>query len=239
MKPGSGTLARDIEQLKKRLGFSGPWSARLIEAMTHRSYAVENNLPYDNQRLEFLGDAVLEIILTEYLFLLYPSAPEGEMTKIRSALVRESALAGLARKLELGTYLLTGRGEREAGGAARESTLADLFEAMLGAFYLDAGFDEVKRFVLELVREEFPDPRGMLASLNPKGMLQEYSQRRWGQPPEYTVLRMTGPEHLPQYDVEVHLRNYVATGHATSRKHAESEAARNLYNYLAREEMEK
>lgn len=86
-------MARNIEELKKRLGFAGPWSNRLAEAVTHRSYAVENNLGYDNQRLEFLGDAVLEIILTEYLFHLYPDAAEGEMTKIRSALVREPALA--------------------------------------------------------------------------------------------------------------------------------------------------
>ena len=125
-------MARNIEELKKRLGFAGPWSNRLAEAVTHRSYAVENNLGYDNQRLEFLGDAVLEIILTEYLFHLYPDAAEGEMTKIRSALVREPALARLARRFELGEYLLTGRGEHDSGGADRDSTLADLFEAAGG-----------------------------------------------------------------------------------------------------------
>lgn len=140
-------MARNIEELKKRLGFAGPWSNRLAEAVTHRSYAVENNLGYDNQRLEFLGDAVLEIILTEYLFHLYPDAAEGEMTKIRSALVREPALARLARRFELGEYLLTGRGEHDSGGADRDSTLADLFEAVLGAFYLDAGFDATRQFV--------------------------------------------------------------------------------------------
>ena len=92
-------MARNLEELKRTLGFPGPWSSRLDEALTHRSYAVENNLAYDNQRLEFLGDAVLEIILTEYLFNLYPDAPEGEMTKMRSALVREAALARLAAQV--------------------------------------------------------------------------------------------------------------------------------------------
>lgn len=110
-------MPRDINELKARLGNDIPWSSRLTEALTHRSYAVENSLSYDNQRLEFLGDAVLEIVLTDYLFRLYPDCDEGAMTKIRSALVREPALARLARKLELGEYLLVGRGEKESGGA--------------------------------------------------------------------------------------------------------------------------
>lgn len=236
MKPQGGTVARNLEELKRTLGFPGPWSSRLDEALTHRSYAVENNLAYDNQRLEFLGDAVLEIILTEYLFNLYPDAPEGEMTKMRSALVREAALARLARKLRLGDYLRTGRGERDAGGADRDSTLADLFEAVLGAFYLDAGFDVVRDFILRLAGEEFPDPRSQLTTLNPKGLLQEYSQRRWGTTPEYQVLHTSGPEHLPIYDVEVHLHGYIATGRAASRKHAESEAAKSLYHFLVNQE---
>ena len=229
-------MTRNIDELKNRLGPDIPWSNRLNEALTHRSYAVENALPYDNQRLEFLGDAVLEIVLTEYLFRLYPECDEGAMTKMRSALVREGALAALARKLELGEYLLVGRGEQEAGGAGRDSTLADLFEAVLGALYLDGGFDCVKRFILSMFREEYPDPRSLLSSINPKGLLQEYSQRRWGKPPTYTVLRTTGPEHLPVYEVEVSLHGYVAFGRAASRKQAESAAAQNLYLYLTEHE---
>lgn len=229
-------MARNLEELKRELGAAVPWTRRLEEAMTHRSYAVENNLDYDNQRLEFLGDAVLEIILTEYLFNRYPDAAEGEMTKMRSALVREAALARLARKLRLGDCLRTGRGEHDAGGTDRDSTLADLFEAVLGAFYLDAGFDAVRTFVLKLAQEEFPAPRSLLTTLNPKGLLQEYSQRRWGTTPEYSVLHTSGPEHLPIYDVEVHLRCYIAAGRAASRKQAESAAARNLYQFLVKQE---
>ena len=197
---------------------------------------MENSLSYDNQRLEFLGDAVLEIVLTDYLFRLYPDCDEGAMTKIRSALVREPALARLARKLELGEYLLVGRGEKESGGAGRDSTLADLFEALLGAFYLDAGFEAVKEFITGMFSTEYPDPRSLLHTINPKGLLQEYSQARWGQPPVYTVLRTTGPEHQPVYEVEVSLRGYVAFGRAASRKQAESSAAHVLYLYLTEHE---
>ncbi|MBS1370947.1 MAG: ribonuclease III [Lentisphaeria bacterium] len=229
-------MARSINELKDRLGADIPWSSRLTEALTHRSYAVENSLPYDNQRLEFLGDAVLEIALTEYLFDLYPDCDEGAMTKMRSALVREPALAALARKLELGEYLLVGRGEQEAGGAGRDSTLADLFEAVLGAIYLDGGFDRVRRFILDMFNAEYPEPRSLLSSINPKGLLQEYSQRRWGQPPVYSVLRTTGPEHLPVYEVEVALHGYIAFGRAASRKQAESAAAQQLYLYLTEQE---
>ncbi len=229
-------MPRDIEELKKKLGFAGSWSQRLTEAITHRSYAVEKNLPYDNQRLEFLGDAVLEIILTEYLFRLYPEASEGEMTKIRSALVRESTLAQLARRYQLGEYLRTGKGEHDSGGANRDSTLADLFEAVLGAFYLDVGFEETKKFLTELIRAEFPDPSSLLDILNPKGQLQEYSQRRWGVIPHYSVLHITGPEHVPLYEVEVHLAGFNAIGRATNRKTAEGYAAQTLYRFLLTKE---
>ncbi len=225
-------MPRDINELKARLNGEVQWSARLAEALTHRSYAVENSLAYDNQRLEFLGDAVLEIVLTEYLFLLYPECDEGAMTKIRSALVREAALARLARKLELGEYLQVGRGEKESGGADRDSTLADLFEAVLGAFYLDGGFEPVREFITSMFAAEYPEPRKLLGTINPKGLLQEYSQARWGQPPVYTVLRTTGPEHLPVYEVEVSLHGHVAFGRAASRKQAESAAAQVLYLYL-------
>ncbi len=229
-------MPRDINELKSRLNGDVAWSDKLTEALTHRSFAVENNLSYDNQRLEFLGDAVLEIVLTEHLFHLYPESDEGAMTKIRSALVREPTLARLARKLELGDFLLAGRGEREAGGADRDSTLADLLEAVIGAFYLDAGFEKTRDFLIEIFDTEYPNPSTLLSSINPKGMLQEYSQARWGQPPVYTVIRATGPEHQPVYEVEASLHGYVAFGRAANRKQAESSAAHVLYLYLTEHE---
>lgn len=204
----------------------------LLEAFTHRSYAVEHNLTYDNQRLEFLGDSVLEIVLTEYLFKLYPSMNEGDMTKTRSALACEGSLALLARKLHLGNYLRIGKGEQGTGGLDRDSTLADLFEAFIGALFLEKGFDIVRAFLLNLIKTNFPNPQKLLMELNPKGKLQEFSQQHWNEIPRYSVFRHTGPQHLPLYEVEVSLRRFTAMGSGRSRKQAEFNAASLLFQFL-------
>lgn len=206
----------------------------LNEAFTHRSYAVEHNLTYDNQRLEFLGDSVLEIVLTEHLFLLYPAMSEGDMTKTRSALACEGSLALLARELKLANFLNIGRGEQCAGGLDRDSTLADLFEAFVGALYLELGFEKVKEFLLSTFNRHFPDPKRMLLELNPKGKLQEFSQQHWNDVPRYTVFRSSGPQHMPLYEVEITLRRYTAMGSGRSRKQAEFNAASVLFQFLRR-----
>ena len=222
-----------LNQLAKTFGFT-PDSPLLTEAFTHRSYAVEHSLDYDNQRLEFLGDAVLEIIHTESLYRNYPDLPEGDMTKIRAALSCESTLAALARQLDLGGYLLIGNGEKECGGNDRDSTLCDLFEAVLGAIYLDGGLRAAENFVKPLFDAEFPDPRELLDSLNPKGKLQEFTQGRWHRPPAYRLLRSGGVQHLPFFEVEVTVENFVAPGRGNSRKAAEVDAAARMVRYLAR-----
>ena len=226
-------MPEDIAKLKYSLGYSFRDISILREALTHRSYAAENNLKYDNQRLEFLGDAVLEIVLTEHLFRLYPEADEGLMTKMRSALVRQDSLAQIARKLHFGDFLITGKGELESGGNQRESTLADLFEAILGAFYLDGGFEPVRTFLIKQFTEEFPEPVSMLTHINPKGILQEYSQRKWNCAPIYTVLNISGPEHNPCFQVQVSVGGIVALGNAHNRRQAESQAAREAINILS------
>lgn len=223
----------DIEKLKKHLGMDFDRPKLLKEALTHRSYAVENKLPYDNQRLEFLGDAVLEIILTHYLFDVYPEADEGVMTKMRSALAQESAIAQLARKLELGHYMYIGRGEAASGGADRDSTLCDLFEAVLGACYLNCGMAKVRSWVLQLIKSEFPPPHRLLGSLNPKGTLQEYTQHKNGHTPDYAVKSVEGPEHDPLYTVEVTVGSRVAAGQGGSRRLAEFAAAGNMLKLIA------
>jgi ribonuclease-3 len=223
---------KEFHKFKETVGLSGQETPTLAEAFTHRSYAVENNLEFDNQRLEFLGDAVLEIILTEYLFKLYPGMNEGDMTKIRSALVREKTLAELAIMLDLGDFLRIGKGEQENGGASRQSTLADLFEAVLGAIYLDAGFDFARDFILDLYSRHTPEPESLLLSINPKGTLQEFAQKCRFQPPVYRVLHILGPEHNPTYEVEVTCNGCSAAGAGVSRKQAEGAAAKKLYEYL-------
>ena len=221
-----------ISELARLIGLPEQSHELLTEALTHRTYAVENGINYDNQRLEFLGDAVLEIIHTDYLFHLYPELTEGDLTKIRSALACESMLAGLARQLKLGTYLRIGRGERATGGNDRDSTLADLFEAVLGAVYLEAGFEFARNFVLALFKKHCPDPRQQLLSLNPKGRLQEISQRRWGEVPSYYLIRQSGLQHLPHFEVELRVHNLVTVGHGGSRKQAEIAAAGVMCEYI-------
>lgn len=218
-------MPEDIEKLKKILGGSFRQPTLLKEALTHRSYAVENKLAYDNQRLEFLGDAVLEIILTEYLYAVYPAANEGVMTKMRSALAQQESIAKLARTLNLGAYMYIGRGEAASGGVERDSTLCDLFEAVLGACYMEQGMDFSRKLVLDLIRSEFPPPHRMLSGLNPKGSLQEFTQHKFGRPPVYQVLSVSGPEHNPVYEVEVAVNNRKLTGQGGSRRQAEFAAA--------------
>jgi len=224
---------RHIDELVLLLKLAAP-TPHLLEAFTHRSFAVEHELDYDNQRLEFLGDAVLEIVQTEYLFNLYPESREGELTKLRSSLACEKSLAAIARHMGIGRFLRVGRGEAEVCGESRESTLADLFEAMLGALYLDMGFEWTRSFLLDILKEHVPDPYRLLNSINPKGQLQEFSQSRWGETPHYRTLQVTGPQHCPEYMVEAHLRCFVACGRGSSRKEAECRAARHLIEYLSR-----
>ena len=221
-----------IPSLIRKLNLPPDSSALLREALTHRTYAVEHGLKYDNQRLEFLGDAVWEIILTEHLYFLYPDLSEGDMTKIRSALSCETALAEMARDLTLGGYLLIGNGEKECSGNNRDSTLCDLFEAVLGAVYLSTGMEKTRKFVLNIIQKKYPDPAKLLLSLNPKGQLQEFAQSKWKQVPDYRLFRRQGPQHCPFYEVEVSVSRFTALGSGTSRKLAEVDAAGKLWLYL-------
>ncbi|MBR7121508.1 MAG: ribonuclease III [Lentisphaeria bacterium] len=223
-----------IPVLGRKLGVPPQALELLKEALTHRTYAVEHHLNYDNQRLEFLGDAVLEIIHTEFLYHRYPESPEGDLTKIRSALACESMLAGIARELHLGEYLLIGNGEKDCGGNDRDSTLCDLFEAVLGALYLACGMEKTREFVHRCFARQFADPRRMLNDLNPKGRLQEFSQSRWHVTPQYILCRSGGPHHAPFFEVEARIDRYRATGYGNSRKSAEVAAAGVLLKFFSR-----
>ena len=218
---------KDISKFKYNINYEFKNIELLKEAITHRSYSVERGLNYDNQRLEFLGDAVIEIIYTEYLFHRYPNEQEGALTKMRSALVKQGTLAKLSRELGFGDFLRLGKGEQDAMGRNRDSNLCDLFEAVIGAFFLDAGIDKVKSFVIPLIEKYFPDPAKMLNSLNPKGALQEYTQKEFGVSPKYKLIDSSGPDHLPLYTYSVSINDkQLATGKASKRKSAESNAAK-------------
>ena len=231
------TMASDIKDLESAIGYSFRNPHLLKEAVTHRSYSAENNLQYDNQRLEFLGDAVLEIILTEYLFLKYPSEPEGKLTKMRSALAQKDALYRLSVEIGLDNYIMLGRGEQESGGNKRISTMSDAYEAVLGAIFLDSSLEAVKDIVLPVFSAHFSEPLNLIKIINPKGDLQEFTQKKWNTAPKYKVLKIEGPDHSPSYTVSVSVKNtLIANGGANNRKAAESEAARNALNILKNKE---
>jgi len=146
-------MQKALKELSRQIKFDFKNEKLLAEAMTHKSYSVENSLNYDNQRLEFLGDAVLQILITEYLYARYPEEQEGKLTKMRSVLARQEAFANLANELKLQDYIRMGRGELKNEGTTRNSTLCDAFEALAGAIYLDGGLPPVADFVMPLLKE--------------------------------------------------------------------------------------
>ena len=219
-------MSESLAQLQREIGYVFKKPELLREAMTHKSYAAEWNVKYDNQRLEFFGDAVVELVLTRYLYNRYPELQEGDLTKIRSAVVNQDSLAKFARAIDLGKYMQFGQGEIDSHGSERESTISDAFEALAAAVYLDGGYDEAEKFILAIFTREIPDPRDMLSTLNPKGILQEYIQAESGKHPTYQVLRVSGPQHEPSFEVAVFLDGeQLATGKAQNRKAAEQAAA--------------
>lgn len=226
----------DFVKLERILGIKFRDTAVYREAMTHKSFAAEHQLGYDNQRLELLGDAVVQIILTDYLYRRYTDLQEGDLTKIRSAMVNQDALAQFAREISLGSFLLLGRGELELKGQDRDSTISDAFESLIGAVYLDRGLEAAKDLFLPILLKNYPDPAECLHEINPKGILQEYTQQKAQGVPQYRVVAVTGPDHAPQYEVEVLIRDKpVARGIASSHKLAEREAARAAVRILLRE----
>ncbi len=233
-REGGAMLIADLQKFQRMTGIHFTDQKLLREALTHKSYATEFNLKYDNQRLEFLGDAVVQIVLTKHLFHRYPGLQEGDLTKIRSALVNQDTLAKFARSISLGSYLMLGRGETESHGCDRDSTLSDAFEAVCGAIYLDQGSALVTEFILKTLHTNCREPSDLLHSLNPKGLLQEYAQAHFGKAPEYKILGVSGPAHNPCYEVEVLVNGeLLAKGVAAKRKLAEQAAAKAAMEVLS------
>ena len=220
-------MTSELSKLEKKIEYEFKDRSLLKKAMTHRSYATERKIPTDNQRLEFLGDAVIEIIVTEYLFKLYREKQEGELTALRSALVQKDTLARLALTVNLQDFIFLGKGEIEAGGGMRTSTLCDAFEALIGAVYLDSDFYSVSTFLLSILTTVFPQPNNLLEELNPKGLLQEVTQKKWSLKPEYRIKETIGPQHDIIYVVDAYIDGKLyGTGKGKNIKSAESAAAK-------------
>ena len=220
-------------ELNQRLGVS--LADELLEhAFTHRSYAYENGGLPTNERLEFLGDSVLGVIVTESLFRNHPDLSEGRLAKLRAAVVNMRALAGVARELKLGKYLRLGRGEEATGGRDKSSILADCVEAVIGATYLSAGADAATALVLRLIAPLLADPERFGAAMDPKTSLQELSTRTGRGLPVYEVSD-SGPDHSKRFHATVLVGGIpVATGDGSSKKQAEMAAALAAWAVLQR-----
>lgn len=218
---------RDLE---KRIGHRFRHAALLETALLHPSAINEkpagSGSRQTNQRLEFLGDAVLGLLAAERLFEQHAGAAEGDLTRMRSALCNTRTLAQLAARLDLGASLVLGKGEENSGGRARESNLADAMEAVLGAVYLDGGLKAVRAVFLKLFSELPGNTKVPSAQDNPKGLLQEWTQQQFKQGPQYRLVSGEGPPHARTFVIEVHVGDRVlGRGAGSSKRAAEAEAA--------------
>ena len=217
-----------MNPLETRLRYKFRNPLLLAEALTHASLGHETQRHhFDNQRLEFLGDAVLQLIITEYLYDRYPEAPEGVLTKVRASLVSRTGLRELAEQINLGQFLMLGRGEEFSGGRSRPSVLADAFEAIIGAIYLDSDFVTARRVLLHTAREHLEAIDVKSDAANPKGELQEILQSISPVSPTYPILSQAGPEHEKVFIARVAWRGVIlGEGEGRSKKDAEIAAAR-------------
>jgi ribonuclease-3 len=228
----------EISEFEQALGFTFRDKSLLTRALTHRSYLNENpDLPYlDNERLEFLGDAILDFVAAEFLYQRYPEMSEGELTSLRAALVKGESLARFATDLQLPPYLFMSRGEDAAGGRERAPLLAGAFEALLGALYLDQGFTAARDFVVRFVSPAAEQIRHQRLDRDAKSMLQELSQGRLQVTPLYRLVETRGPDHAKEFTVEVVLKDQVyGRGVGRSKHIAEQEAARAALETLSSE----
>ena len=220
-------IAENREKLQTLIGYHFSDAALLNEALTHRSYANEQRAKCaDNERLEFLGDAILGLVIAETLFNGDIQRPEGELSRLRSELVNAGTLAQLARQIDLGAALKLGRGEVKAGGGDKENILADAFEALLGAIYLEGGITAVRPVILHLFAQVMIEKALQQGNSDFKSQLQEYLQSLQQTPPEYVLIETEGPEHDRTFVVEARTPGQVlGVGQGRSKKEAEQAAA--------------
>lgn len=218
-------MNRDLKELEQKIGYTFQDFALLKKAMSHSSYVNEEHLPkYEcNERLEFLGDAVLELVSSEFLFFEHPTTPEGELTKTRASMVCEPSLAFCARDIDLGKYLLLGKGEEATGGRQRDSVTSDAMEALIGAIYLDSGFTNAKEFIHKFILSDLEDKKLFFDS---KTILQEIVQAKGKEAVNYRLTGEDGPDHNKVFSVNAEIGGVsYGSGKGRSKKAAEQEAA--------------
>ncbi|HEX5939055.1 MAG TPA: ribonuclease III [Dehalococcoidia bacterium] len=218
----------DLDAAQDRLGVKFKDPSILLEALVHRSY--NNEYPAaalpDNERLEFLGDAALGLVVARWLYGRFPGGREGQLTEIRAALVKRETLARVAADLDLGEFLMLGRGEEASGGRNREQNLARAFEAVVGAVLLDQGFTAATSFIRKALKRELESLGEEPMTIDVKSRLQQLVQARWQRPPSYKTVGAEGPDHAKVFTVEVVMgKEVLGVGRGRSKQQAEKEAA--------------
>jgi ribonuclease-3 len=222
-------MRKKIEILEKKLDYKFLDEKLIIEALTHKSY----KQPYDNERLEFLGDAVLDLVVGEYLYKKFNKSDEGNLSKIRASLVNEAGFDKLARVLDLGSYIFLSSAEENNGGREKPSLLANAFEAVMGAIYLESGLQTVDKIAIKLIEENYPDISLDSLFKDYKTTLQELTQARFGITPQYDVVASRGPDHLKEFEVAVLIEGVeYARAIGKSKKIAQQEAAKEAVKLL-------
>ncbi len=221
-----------LQEFQKKLGYAFKNEELLKEALTHKSY----KSPVNNERLEFLGDAVLDLIVGEYLFKKFPKAHEGELSKLRASLVNEEGFAKLANRLDIGKYIYISQAEENNNGRTKPSLLSNAFEAVMGAIYLESGLEKVRKLVLHLLKEVYPKIDMDSLFKDYKTTLQELTQAKFGVTPTYKLLHSFGPDHKKEFEVGVMLHDKtIATAKGRSKKAAQQEAAKKALEILKNE----
>ena len=225
-------MSKSIDTLEDKLDYKFKDKKLIIEALTHKSY----KQPYDNERLEFLGDAVLDLIVGEYLFMKFSRSDEGKLSKIRASLVNETGFDKLARSLNLGEYILLSNAEENNGGREKSSLLSNAFEAIIGAIYLEDGLKTAEKIAIRLIESNYEEISLDSLFRDFKTTLQELTQARFGMTPEYKVISSRGPDHLKEFEVGVFIQDKeYARATGKSKKIAQQEAAKEAVTLLNEE----
>ncbi len=225
-------MSKDIEVLEDVLGYRFKDKKLLVEALTHKSFKQS----YDNERLEFLGDAVLDLIVGEYLFFKFKNSDEGKLSKIRASLVNEDGFDKLARSINLGDYIYLSNAEENNGGRDKPSLLSNAFEAVIGAIYLEAGLQTVKEIAIKLLEKNYQDISLDSLFRDFKTTLQELTQARFGLTPEYKVIASRGPDHKKEFEIAVIIEDKeYARAVGKSKKIAQQEAAKQALELLKKD----
>ncbi|MBN2434528.1 MAG: ribonuclease III [Spirochaetes bacterium] len=232
--------SKDLNRLQKILKVKFTNLDLLNRSLTHRSYA--NELPYpvkENERLEYLGDSVLGLVINEYLYKRFESYHEGDLAKIKSTVVSEEMLAAVAFELKIGQFILLGKGEENSGGRSRLSILANTVEAIIGAMYLDRGLKASKKFILSVFKKYIDQVDKIPTMRDPKTSLQEIVQKKYKKKPDYILLKEEGPDHEKLFTVALTINGRVVIeGSGTSKRRAEVDAARKILNKIKNERFE-